>query len=180
MPSISHEALADSAAALQSGDINAALQVRNREEHRGPSDFDDTTIEVIKLTLERTPVLLRDCPAEYLAPLRIAAAMMELWGTNNIRQFVTIDGEIDYRFNEEGIAHGLLCHGSFLSRLQRMRSAGVKRVKFLGTGDPDDCEACRAANDQVHDISDVPELPLPDCQCDSGHGWCRLMAIALP
>ena len=179
MPSVSQEALADSAAALQSGDIDAALLVRNREEHRGPSDFDDTTIEVIRLTLERTPVLLRDCPPEYLAPLRIAAAMMELWGTNNIRHFVRIEGEIDYRLDEEGIAHSLHSHACFLARIQSIGEAGIGRVKLLGSGDPTDCDACCAAHDQVYDIADVPELPLADCRCESGYG-CRLVAIAIP
>ena len=178
MSAISQEALAYSAAALQNGDIQGALLVRNREERHGPSPFDDTTIEVIKLILERTPALLSDCPQDLLAPLRIAAAMMELWGTSNIRQFVTVEGEIDYRLDEEGIAHSLHSHAVFLSRIESMRLAGIKRVKVLGTGDPGDCEACRAVDGRAHNMDDVPELPLAECRCESRNG-CRLSVVAV-
>ena len=173
----SQEALAYSAAALQSGDARAALAIRNREFGQESCSFDDSTVTTMEFILGRTPVLLADCLPEVLEPLRIAAAMMELWGTNNIRQFATIEGQLDYRFGFDAIAHMLHTHGCFLRSLDDFHRAGISHVKLLGTHGSHDCEACRAANEKSFPISKVPEIPLISCTCDDKYG-CRIMVIA--
>lgn len=104
MSRISTEALAQSATALQRGDVRAAMTVRDRENGQSGGAFDDSIVSTIEHILGSTPALLLDCPAQVLEPLRIAAAMMELWGTNSIRNFVTIEGELDYRFGTDAVA----------------------------------------------------------------------------
>jgi len=177
MARLSTEALAYSAAALQSGDVQAALAVRNREFYRESGTFEDSIVRTVEHILNSTPGLLADCPRQVLEPLRIAAAMMELWGTNSIREFVTIEGQLDYRFGTDAIAHMLHSHGCFLRSLEDFRRVGISDVKLLGAHGSDDCEACRAADGSSFTIDTVPELPLATCTCEDRYG-CRVIVIA--
>jgi hypothetical protein len=179
MARLSAEALGYSATALQAHDLKAALAIRDREYRQTGSAFDDAIVRTMQLILDRTPALLADCPQEILAPLRVAAAMMELWGTNNIRQFVSIEGELNYRFDAETIAHSLHSHASFLNRMEGFRESGFTHVSFLGTKDDDNCEACRASDGLRFTIDEVPELPLANCRCETGYG-CRIIPIVEP
>lgn len=177
MARLSTEAIAYSAAALQVGDVQEALAVRNREFGRESGTFDDSVVRTIEFILGHTPVLLADCPSEVLEPLRIAAAMLELWGESSIRRFVTIEGELDYRFGTDAIAHMLHSHGCFLRSLEEFRSAGISRVSLLGAQGSGDCAACRAADGKKFTVDSVPELPLADCICEDKYG-CKLIVIA--
>jgi hypothetical protein len=177
MAKLTIEALAHSAAALQSRDFKAALDVRDREYGPGHGTFDDCVVRTMELILSRTPALLSDCPPEILEPLRVAAAMMELWGVSGIRQFVSIDGELDYHFEPKAIANMLHSHACFLRSLEGFRRSGITTVKLLGSGNLDDCEACRAADGGIFTIDTVPELPLATCRCETGYG-CRVIVIA--
>jgi hypothetical protein len=80
MARVSAESIAYSAAALQAGDVREAISARNREFCQEGGSFDDSVVRTMELILSRTPTLLADCLPEVLEPLRIAAAMMELWG----------------------------------------------------------------------------------------------------
>ena len=177
MAKISEEALAYSATALQSGDLQAALAVRNREYHQTDGSFDEPIVRTMEHILKSTPALLADCPRQVLEPLRIAAAMMELWGTNGIRAFVTIEGELDYRFGTDAIAHMLHSHGCFLRSLEDFRLVGISGVRLLGAHCSDDCEACQSADGSSFTIDTVPELPLVACTCKDRYG-CRVIVIA--
>jgi hypothetical protein len=177
MARISIEALAYSAAALQSGDVTEALAVRNREYHQEGGSFDESIVRTIKHILQNTPALLADCPPEVLEPLRIAAAMLELWGTNSIKDFVTIEGELDYRFGTDAIAHMLHSHGCFRRSLENFRDVGISAVKLLGAPDSDTCDACRAADGKAFKIRKVPELPLANCACRGKYG-CQMIVVA--
>lgn len=173
----SQEALAYSAAELQSGDARAALAVRNREFGRQSGSFDDPIVKTMEFILSRTPTLLADCPPEVLEPLRVASAMMELWGTNNIRQFVTIEGELNYRFGFDAIAHMLHSHGRYLRSIENFRRIGISSVKLLSAQGSDECEVCRAADGKSFPITEVPEIPLISCICDGKYG-CRIIVTA--
>jgi hypothetical protein len=177
MSKLSAEAIAYSAAAIQARDLKEALRIRDREYGQDDGTFDDFTFRTMELILNHTPALLADCPPEYIEPLRIAAAMMELWGTNSIRHFAIIDGELDYRFDENAIAYNLLSHACFLRSLENFREVGLTNVKLRGSGNADDCKACRAADGATFTIDTVPELPLATCRCNTGYG-CRVIATA--
>jgi hypothetical protein len=171
------EAIAYSAAALQARNVQEALAIRNQEFGQDGGAFDESVIVTIKFTLARTPALLADCPTAVLEPLRIAAAMMELWGENSIRRFVTIEGDLDYRFSTDAIAHMLHSHGCFLRSLDEFRRVGISSVRLLGASSPDDCPVCRTADGKKFPIDAVPEVPLSDCRCQGNYG-CGVMVIA--
>jgi hypothetical protein len=173
----STDAIAYSAAALQAGDIQEALAVRNRECGKESDTFDESVVSTIEFILTRTPALLSDCSPTVLEPLRIAAAMMELWGESSIQRFVTIEGELHYRFGADAIAFMLHSHGNFLRSMGEFQRVGISRVKLLSAHGPDDCPACRAADGKKFTIDSVPELPLAECTCEDRYG-CRVIIIA--
>jgi hypothetical protein len=177
MVQLSQDSIGYSAAALQAGDVREALAIRNQEFQQNSGPFDETVVRTMELILSKTPVLLFDCPEKVLAPLRVAAALMELWGETDIRHFVTVEGELDYRFSIAAIAHLLHSHGSFLAKLEEFRRAGISHVTFLGADGPYDCDACRNADGMKFTIDSVPELPLADCTCEDEYG-CRVIVAA--
>jgi hypothetical protein len=60
-------------------------------------------------------------------------------------------------------------------RLDDMRSAGITKVRILGSGS-EDCPACAALQEIVYAIEEVPKLPLAACTCVP---WCRCVEIAV-
>ena len=177
MARLSEESIAYSAAALQTGNVHEAIAIRNREFSQERGTFDDSIVRTMELILSRTPALLADCPAQVLEPLRIAAAMMELWGENSIRRFVSIDGDWDYRFGLDAVASMMHSHGCFLRSLEGFRRVGISKVSLLGGHGPNDCIACRAVEGKSYTVETVPELPLNDCTCEDRYG-CRVIVIA--
>lgn len=177
MARLSADSIAHSAAVLQNRDVHEALAVRNREFGQESGSFDDSVVRTMEFILSSTPALLSDCPPKVLQPLRIAAAMMELWGVNRIKRFVTIEGELDYRFGADAIAHMMHSHGCFLRSLEDIRSLGISHVRLLGSHGSDTCAACRAANDKLFTVDAVPELPLADCRCMDRYG-CSVVMVA--
>jgi hypothetical protein len=174
MAQISSEAIAASTTALQAGDAQAALGVRNSEFGQESGVFDDSIRCTIEYILCKTPQALADCPQPVLAPVRIAAAMMELWGTNRLRDVTSAADTADYRLERSTIAHMLLSHASFLRSLADFRRVGISRVRLLAARLPDDCRTCRAADGKAFCIDVVPELPLVRCRCKGG---CRVIVI---
>lgn len=177
MPKPSYEAIEESSSALQAGDLDGALQIRNRELAQVSGTFDAPAAQVMNYILTRTPALLADCPPAIVQQLRVPAAMMELWGTNRIKQFLAMEPRIDYRFDAQVIANMLHSHACFLQRIEEFRAVGVSRVRLLGSGGSDDCDVCREVEDAAFTVDTVPEIPLANCHCETGHG-CRVMVIA--
>ena len=169
------DSIAYSTAALQAGDVQEALAIRNREFNQDEGTFDESMARTMKFILTRTPQMLADCAAEIVEPLRIAAAMMELWGTNTIRDFVTIDGEIDYRLDAQKIAFMLHAHGNFIRTLEDIRCSGISRVELLRSANSQVCKDCRTLGGKSFLIDEVPELPLANCRCKDG---CTLSVTA--
>jgi hypothetical protein len=170
MARISKEGLEQSAGALQSGDVQAALAVRNREYNRGSGTFYESQLRVIVHILNSTPSLLADCPQAALYPMRIEAAMIELWGENRIRNFVTVEGNLDYRFGKEAIVSMMHSHGLFLRTLEDFHRSNISKVMLFSFHKPDECEACHDADGSSYTVETVPELPLANCTCTNRFG----------
>lgn len=60
-------------------------------------------------------------------------------------------------------------------RIEEIKSAGIKYVKVIGSGNiGDECEACIAAKQQSFEIEFAPELPPPSCDLK----WCKCVIVA--
>lgn len=109
-----------------------------------------------------------------MANLRVAAAMMQLWGVNNPKPWLeqaSQSGIIDWPLE----ARMLQFRALEMDRLEAMRAAGIRRVEVLGSGDSSDCRVCRSDKNKVYAIGDAPVLPHGECTCESGCG-CILIA----
>lgn len=107
--------------------------------------------------------------------MRVAAAMIHLWGTNNPSAWIR-DG-----IDEEGCefdveARMLLFHAMHQRRLADLKSVGITRVKILGSGWSEDCEVCRSDWDKLYPIDQCPSLPHEECTCEEN--GCRCVAVA--
>jgi hypothetical protein len=59
------------------------------------------------------------------------------------------------------------------NELRRFRKVGVRKVEIIDVGDAGDCSKIKRFR-KVHNLDDVPELPLPGCTAP----YCRCMYIA--
>jgi hypothetical protein len=177
MPRPNQRAIMESKAALESGDANHALEIRKLVYGEEAGAGDVSSMRILELILTRTPALFANYPPTVLQPIRIAAALMELWGTNTIPDLVKNEDMPDQRFSPQAIGHMLHSHACFLKKIEEFRAVGIKRVEFIGSNDPTDCQACQEADGESYTTEGVPELPLVDCQCKSPYG-CRLKVIA--
>jgi hypothetical protein len=106
---------------------------------------------------------------EVMAGIRLAAAMMHLWGTNNARRWLPEGAErqeIDWTVE----ARMLLFYALGKRSIQAMKQAGIKRVEILVSGNQDDCPICRSDSGKVFPIDSVPTLPYEHCTCETGCG----------
>lgn len=110
-----------------------------------------------------------------LENIRVAAAMMHLWGTNNPKRYLEaslsrdgIDWEVESR--------AVLSRALGTIRLQEMKSAGIQRIRVLGSGDTADCQVCRSDDEVVYLIAEAPVLPHDGCSCRTG---CRCVLTAV-
>jgi len=171
---INHEALSVASEALSRSDTRAAINACKSD--RG-SLFDEPGVErELDFILTRTPRILADCPEHILAPLRIATALMVLWGVSSIRRFITVEGDYGYRYPAEAVAHLLSSHASYLFRLAQMAEVGIQNVQILHADLPDECAVCRNISRRRFSIAEVPELPLIDCTCPD---YCKCVLIAV-
>ncbi len=107
--------------------------------------------------------------------LRLAAAMIHLWGTNDPSPWLP-DNSGDDKTVLVTEARMLLFHALNRVRLQEMKEAGIRRVKILSPRNSDDCPTCRSNDGKTYPIDGVPILPHEGCTCECG---CRCITIAI-
>jgi len=105
-----------------------------------------------------------------ISKLRVSAAEMHLWGTNK-PSAIGLNAGFDWAVESRMILFSAL--GA--KRLEEMKSAGIKRVKILGSGSSDVCSICKSANDKVYRIDAAPTLPHENCTCENG---CCCLLVA--
>jgi hypothetical protein len=170
---LSDDEVAKATDALRRGDARAAAHICLS----ASNVFFNSLVADVEYVLTRTPQALSDCPNEILQPLRIAAGLMILGGyAHPIRRFIAADAEYNYRYTPETVAHLLTNHASFLRNRTSIADVGLKAVKILGSGLPDECSACRQISQRRFAVADAPELPLADCTCPGG---CKCVLVAV-
>jgi hypothetical protein len=141
-------------------------------------DHEEREARILESILTRTPKALADCPPEYLPPLRVAAALMELFGegVSFIRKLISVEDDYNYRFKPDAVCLMLHAYGCHLDRLSEMAAAGFTKVQVSSSLNPDECAACRNAHGKVFPIADAPEVPLPNCDCPRA---CSCIVLAV-
>ena len=132
-------------------------------------------LQMLSVIFEKTPKILIKVSKENLQYLRIAAALMYLWGTNDAKKWLPQDFNAGLAMDTDASARMLVFHSYHLTNLARDKSMGIKRVKILGANDGRTCKACKAIVGKTFSIDKAPELPNPECTCIDG---CRCTTIA--
>jgi len=130
--------------------------------------------EVLHLIFSQRLVRHEQFDGRALDNIRVAAAMMHLWGTNNPKPYLEkslnydeVDWEVETRM--------LLSRALGIVHLQEIKSAGIQRVRVLGSGSVGDCQVCRSDSEVVYPVAQAPVLPHVGCCCPNG---CRCILVA--
>jgi len=134
----------------------------------------ESGVESLKTIFERTPGILKDIEGNRLDKLRLAAAMMQLWGTNTARHWLPNDFETGIHLDGDTASRMLVFHASHIRNMQICRLSSVKTVEVLSVNDGNTCTDCRKISGRRYKLDNVPELPY--AKCTSKHG-CRCTIV---
>jgi len=170
------EVLSRAAEALMAGNVSGAILARKSN---GTELFDEEgEARILELILTRTPKALADCPPQYLPPLRVAAALMELFGEgiSFIRKLISVEDDYSYRYEPDIVCLMLHSHASHLLGLSEKADAGIAKVQMTSSRLPDVCAACLKEEGEIYPLEAAPELPHSGCTCPYG---CACILVAL-
>lgn len=126
-------------------------------------------IEKLKAIFEsKPPKILGKLENEKLEALRIAAAMMTLWGENKAKQWLPANFETGLSYDCETVVRMFVFQATHKGTLERYRKSGVDYVEILPA--PDSCESCKKLAGKRFKLNEAPELPNPSCTHKMG---CR-------
>jgi hypothetical protein len=135
-----------------------------------PSSEDLRQLQAIT---EAKPGLLRDVVPSDWSALQLAAAMVELWGERSGREWLPEGFAGASNLDPETAIRMVLFAGGHRAKLEQYRQSGCNRVEISGCGDGS-CHACRKISGKKYRVSQVPELPHPECTHELG---CRCMIL---
>jgi len=134
----------------------------------------ESGVELLKIIFERTPGILKGIEENRLSKLRIAAAMMQLWGTNTTRHWLPDDFETGIQLDCDTASRMFVFHAHHLSNMKSFEDAGIRNVEVSGTSDDMQCPECKKIDGKLFKLEDAPELPYAKCTCGMG---CRCLLI---
>lgn len=135
----------------------------------------ESDVEALNVIFKKVPGILNGIDDGRLESIRLAAAMMQLWGTNRASPWLPNDLETGIHLDRDAAARMLIFHASHLMNMKLYKESGVKNVEILGVDDANTCPACRKISGKKYNIDKVPELPNPHCTSEIG---CRCTTVA--
>jgi hypothetical protein len=133
----------------------------------------ESEVTLLKAIFGRVPGILKGIDKTRLDRLRLAAAMMELWGTTTVEGWLPDDFETGSYLDCDTSCRMLLFHAQHLRRMADYREARVKTVKVSSVNDGDTCSECQTISGKKFRLDNTPELPYAKCTCEIG---CRCIA----
>jgi SAP domain len=128
-------------------------------------------VEILDIMFSSKPKILKDLSVSRIEHLRLAAGMMYLWGTRDVKKdLLPPNLATGLPMNSMSAARMILFHARNQGHLAQYREWGCKSVEILTGNDVWTCEACKKIGDKKYKIDKVPELPYEKCTCDVG---CR-------
>jgi hypothetical protein len=132
-------------------------------------------VESLEMIFNLKPSILQGIDENRLEQIRIAAAMMKLWGTNKARQWLPDDFDTGISLDKYTACFMLIHHARHLNFIR-----GYKEAKEMGlnikieiVGTHDSCFECKKIQSKIYNLEDLPEIPYPECKHESG---CRCVA----
>lgn len=131
-------------------------------------------IEILYSIFNNKPEILSKLEDAKLEPLRIGAAMMELWGENRASKWLPADFETGISMDKDSAARMLVFNAQGKETLKEFNESGVvKYIEILAT--PDSCESCKKLKGKRYKLSEAPKLPNPNCTHELG---CRCVYLS--
>lgn len=132
----------------------------------------ETQIRPLQAIFNSKPKILKGIDEQQLNQLRIAAALMSLWGVGNVKkEWVSLDFNTGLVMDNNSAARMIIAFISNQGNLNEYKRIGVKKVKVESLVNDDlVCKTCRSLNGTVYSIDKVPEIPYEGCTSVMG---CR-------
>jgi hypothetical protein len=135
----------------------------------------DSNVELLKAIFENHPKILAGLSETEWEPLRVATAMMHLWGTNKATKWLPTNFIGTPKFDHDTTARMVLFHGqhrrNMTDYLGKWEDLRIKKIEILGSSDS--CPQCKKIAGKTYSIEKVPELPYEKCTHEMG---CRCLA----
>lgn len=132
-------------------------------------------VKYLRYIFEGTPEILKGIEKEQLEVLRLAAAMMNIWGTNTAKSWLPEGFETGIHLDGDVASRMLVFYSSHIENMRGYRLASAKAVEVVGVDDENACSECKKISGKKYKLEKVPELPYAKCTCVRG---CRCIAIA--
>jgi predicted DNA binding CopG/RHH family protein len=132
-------------------------------------------IEMLKTIFEsKPPKIIVRLGNEKLEAVRIAAAMMALWGESKAKKWLPTDFETGLPFDNDTAVRMIKFQAWHRATLERYSSAGIEHVEVYPA--PDSCESCKKLAGKHYKLDEAPELPYEHCTHKMG---CRCTFLAV-
>jgi hypothetical protein len=135
----------------------------------------ESGVETLKSIFHSTPRILQRIEDERLRELRLAAAMMNLWGVNTSERWLSANFKTGIHIDSDSACRMFIFHAAHMRSMRNYKRAGIKTVEISAVGDARSCEACQKIDGKKYKLANVPELPYAKCTCDIG---CRCTVLA--
>lgn len=120
-----------------------------------------------------TPAILSNLSELDMSALRVATAMMHLWGMDSAKHWLPEGFVGSPRFGHDTAARMLLFHQRHQREIRNLRRIGIKHGRFLGC--PNSCDFCRGWTEKKLRLDEIPELPHAGCTHELG---CRCVLVS--
>jgi hypothetical protein len=131
-------------------------------------------IEMLNTIFGSKPRSVAQLGDEKLEALRIGAAMMALWGTNTVKEWLPTDFETGLPFGSDAAARNVLSYARNRAILLGLKKESVvKGVKVLSARDNRTCQKCASLDGKVFTVDEALEKMLLPDWCNSEEGYCR-------
>lgn len=160
------QSVAESLTALQAGDAEHAVALSTQFSGREGSLYEHDTVAIVKTILGDDYSPDPKFTESILAPLRILAAATELWGLDEISEYIDISGNWHFRYEPVEAVRFLHDAGVERQRLDGMARMGVEKVRIHFANRSWVCSECRKLKDREFAIAEAPALPVVDCLAD--------------
>lgn len=123
---------------------------------------------VLSVIFGEIPEILSAIQPTDIEPLRLAAALMHLWGTNKA-EGLPVGFATGIALDADTSARMFVFRALHRRNIHQFRSAGVNRVR-ISVARSSACAACQALDGKSFSLDKAPVLPFKDCTCSLG---CR-------
>jgi hypothetical protein len=130
--------------------------------------------QTLKIMFAGWPGILQKVDSDLRGPLRLGAALMDLFGERTADKWFEELPVIESHLDPNTAMRMLSFYGRHLHNMCDFRRIGVRTVEILGGDDEESCPHCVALNGRRFPTHKAPELPLATCTSPCG---CRCMAV---